>query len=80
MPWLDCCWHAVFCIQITFLAWLIQLIQLLFRLFCFVLYFYKLYLDWPNIKKRELDFLCQILKCFFMLPINLKRKITNSEV
>lgn len=52
MPWLDCCWHAVFCIQITFLAWLIQLIQLLFRLFCFVLYFYKLYLDWPNIKKK----------------------------
>lgn len=32
-PWLDCCWHAVFCIQITFLAWLMDQIVVLFCIF-----------------------------------------------
>lgn len=34
LPWLDCCWHAVFCIQINCLVWLKYQIVVSFALFC----------------------------------------------
>lgn len=34
------------------------------------IFFYKYYRDWPNMKPRELDFLCQILKVLFSCDAN----------
>lgn len=45
-----------------------------------IFFFYKYYRDWPNIKPRELDFLCQILKVLFSCDANKLRIKTFCSV